>query len=90
FVADEAEVKGVQITLTNWSKGSDGIQLAFANLVKEFNGLQMALANVARDSGVFQIGILNFARQNSECVQLGLLNFNDGFLPFFPIFNLSL
>ena len=90
IVAD-AKVSGLQLALTNWSKGSSGVQLAGANLVEKFTGLQIAAANYTKKSSAVQIGLFNFARQRSTGVQIGILNFMDkGFLPFFPIMNFSL
>ena len=90
-IAADAKVDGLQIALTNWSKGSDGVQLSAANLVEKFTGVQLAFANYTKKSKAVQIGLFNFARQRSTGVQIGILNFMDkGFLPFFPIINFSL
>lgn len=90
FVSLDSRVSGMQFGMTNWSKGSSGFQLAFANLVEDFDGVQMAAANYTKNSCALQLGLFNFARQGSNGVQIGLLNFMDkGFLPCFPLLNIS-
>ena len=53
------------------------------------NGAQVSFAyNEATDVKWVQAALVN--RAKSAKIQLGLLNFNDnGFLPFFPLFNLD-
>ena len=90
FIAADAKADGLQLALTNWSKGTDGVQAAFANLVEDFTGVQIAIANYVKKSYAVQFGLFNFSRQKSKGFQLGVLNFMDeGFLPFCPIINFS-
>ena len=91
-VGSVGPVDGVQMSLVNICQGSAGVQFALGiNVAKRFGGFQLAVFNSASEnSGFFQLGLCNKS-SNSSGFQLGLLNIMDnGFLPFFPIFNFSI
>jgi hypothetical protein len=88
-------VRGMQWSLTGGSSAGEitGVQSSgFINSMKRGRGVQAAgLVNLAdKVTGLQAAGLLNIA-EDLKGLQLGLLNFNkNGFLPFFPIFNVGL
>ena len=68
-----------------------GLQTGFANMVRgRIAGAQLGIVNRAEEGAGFQLGIVNQSK-SIKGLQLGLININEnGFLPFFPIFNLGL
>lgn len=77
--------------LISQSRNVKGLQLSFVNSGENGNGVQFGLFNIARTSGLLQIGIVNDGEDNSECLQIGLINkLDNGFLPIFPLINFSI
>jgi hypothetical protein len=67
-----------------------GFQTGLANNVAgRLSGFQLGFANAAQDGTGLQIGFLNRST-SMRGLQLGVLNWNEnGFLPFFPLFNFA-
>jgi hypothetical protein len=88
-------VRGLQWSVAGGSSagGLTGLQLSgFVNITARASGTQAAgLINVATGMKGLQASALINIAEELRGVQLGLLNFNrNGFLPFFPIFNIGL
>jgi hypothetical protein len=68
----------------------EGFQLGAGSSAGEVTGLQIGIVNSMNHGKGLQLGALNLATE-MRGLQLGLLNFNEnGFLPWFPIFNFGL
>lgn len=63
---------GAQLGMINGGNHVHGVQVGGWNMVNKLKGVQVGLINATRYGGL-QIGLLNFKE--------------DGFLPFFPLFN---
>lgn len=88
------ELSGLQLGLLSWASVAGGAQVGLVSVAEEkASGIQLGLLlNVAEQLRGMQVGLVNVVteRSDEERVQLGLLNFNpSGFLPFFPIVNLT-
>jgi len=71
----------------NDSKLAKALQFSFWFNRGEESCAQVAFVNFAKNN-IFNFGFLNFAEKSK--IQIGLLNFDkNGFLPFFPFFNLD-
>jgi len=71
----------------NDSKKAEVLQLSWWFNRGDESCAQVACVNTAKKN-VFNLGFINFAE--SSKIQIGLLNFDkNGFLPFFPFFNLD-
>lgn len=82
-------VEGLQASLANINSDSKGLQVAGVNVCDNFAGVQLGIFNSVNDSSYFQLGLCNESSK-SKGFQIGLINLMDnGFLPFFPIFNFS-
>ena len=98
-------LKGAQGSIVNISGDVIGLQAAAAvnvsgnvtgfqaatvtNVIGDLTGLQISLINKAEVSRGVQLGLINMAKETG--VQFGLINYiEDGFLPFFPVVNISL
>ena len=91
FISLSDNVYGLQLAGYNETKYSAGLQMAFGNYVQETYGMQLGFINIAEESSSFQLGLYNQADKDSRVFQLGLLCFlENGFLPFFPIFNFTI
>lgn len=76
FVSLTENIKGNQCSIVNVSKNSVGDQGGFVNVTSGSKGCQW--------------GFINFAKDNTEGLQIGFINIMDnGWLPFFIIFNFS-
>lgn len=82
--------KGLQLSVINLNfQNSTGLDLAIVNATsKNMRGVQLGLGNYAGNQKGLQFGIFNMIEKCG--LQIGLINIiQDGWLPFFPIFNFS-
>ena len=82
-------VNGWQMSLINSSDISSGVQLGLVNVdSKAMSGVQTGVFNFAERANGLQLGIVNISSEKG--FQLGLINvINDGWIPFFPLINMS-
>jgi hypothetical protein len=83
------DASGFQAGAANTVSGEfRGLQVAFANHNEgNLAGAQIGAGNVTQGGFGLQVGVYNHA-SSLKGVQIGLFNVNEnGFLPFFPIFN---
>jgi hypothetical protein len=84
------DVNGLQMAaITTISKDINGAQFSIVNFSKKLNGFQASAVNMADGGDGVQLGVVNIG--NKRGIQFGLINYiKDGWIPFLPIFNISL
>jgi hypothetical protein len=82
-------VAGWQMSMINVSDVAYGLQMGIVNVdTVKLKGVQMGVYNYSEEVRGVQFGIVNIAKKCG--VQLGLINvIEDGWLPFFPLINVS-
>jgi hypothetical protein len=87
LISTVANFYGIRAGLAGMSEGLVGMECGAFMLSNEVEGMQISAFNMTEESSVFQIGVVNWAKKSSG-FQLGLICIMDnGFLPWFPIFN---
>lgn len=91
-VNESRDIYGIQMTgILNSIRDLYGIQIAGVvnDASNKMKGIQMSIVNLAKVSTGVQVGMVNYTEQ-MDGMQFGLLNIiKDGWLPFFPILNIS-
>jgi len=93
---------GIQLGSVNWGSRLCGAEVGVLNYVNELRGVQAGVLNVAQGARGLQVGLWNrrgmthglqlgLYNEADSGLQIGLINHNlDGFLPWFPVVNVSL
>lgn len=87
------EANGLQAGFFDWTETARGAQLGLIGVAEsEMTGVQLdGFVSLAKRCRGVQLGPIFTSADSGSCLQLGFLNFNgEGFLPVFPLFNLSL
>ena len=86
----KADMYGVEFAvLSAATEKVHGLQASIISTVtEESSGAQVSIVNICKKLSGVQFGIVNIAKEDSDVIQLGIINFKkNGFMPFFPFIN---